>query len=152
MRIYVSAKYEILAKKGDGLQRIIDACGGAQEAFQIMLLEHLDNLAEASSKAISNIKFDKVVVWENGGQDGKGSTSKFLSSMAHTLPPMLQVMQDIGGVTIPESLVKLAGEQSTDGADIAPLMAAVEETPQPSVADTTPEDTSAGDDNPGTDG
>ena len=25
-------------------------------------LEHLDNLAEASAKAISNIKFDKVVV------------------------------------------------------------------------------------------
>ena len=33
------------------------------------MLEHLDNLAEASAKAISNIKFDKVVVWENGGAE-----------------------------------------------------------------------------------
>jgi flotillin len=56
-------QFEILAKKGDGLRRIIDACGGSKEAFQILMLEHLDNLAEASSRAISNIKFDKIVVW-----------------------------------------------------------------------------------------
>jgi flotillin len=30
--------------------------------------------------------------------------------MAGTLPPMLQVMRDIGGIDIPESLAKLAGE------------------------------------------
>jgi flotillin len=30
--------------------------------------------------------------------------------MAGTLPPMMQVMRDIGGVEIPESLAKLAGE------------------------------------------
>ena len=61
-------QYEILAKKGEGLQRIIEACGGAQQAFQLLMLEHLDKLAETSAQAISNIKFDKVVVWENGGQ------------------------------------------------------------------------------------
>ena len=101
-------QYEILAKKGDGLQRIVDACGGSKEAFQMLMLEHLDNLAEASAKAISNIKFDKVVVWENGGKNGAGNTADFLSSMAKTLPPMLQVMKDIGGVELPESLVKLS--------------------------------------------
>ena len=83
------------------------ACGGANEAFQMLMLEHLDNLAEASAKAISNIKFDKVVVWDNGDEDGKGSTAGFLSSMANTLPPMLKVMKDIGGVELPESLIKL---------------------------------------------
>ena len=60
-------QYEILAKKGEGLKQIIDACGGAQQAFQLLMLEHLDTLAETAAKAISNIKFDKVVVWENGG-------------------------------------------------------------------------------------
>lgn len=100
-------QYEILAKKGDGLKQIITACGGSKEAFQILLLEHLDNLAEASSRAISNIKFDKVVVWENGGKDGQGNTAGFLSNMANTLPPMLQVLKDIGGIELPESLVKL---------------------------------------------
>jgi flotillin len=102
--------YEILAKKGEGLKEIISACGGAKEAFQIMMLEHLDNLAEASAKAISNIKFDKIVVWENGGNNGRGATADFLSGMAKTLPPMMQVMKDIGGIELPESLVKLGGD------------------------------------------
>ncbi len=106
-------QYEMLAKKGEGLKEIIQACGGAKEAFQILLLEHLDNLAEASAKAISNIKFDKVVVWDQGNHDGRGSAAGFLSNMANTLPPMLKVMKDIGGVELPESLVKLTG----DGAD-----------------------------------
>ena len=60
-------QYEILAKKGEGLKQIVEACGGAKQAFQLMMLEHLDKLAETSAKAISNIKFDKIVVWENGG-------------------------------------------------------------------------------------
>ena len=101
--------YEILAKKGEGLQCIIDACGGAQEAFQMLMLEHFDNLVDASAKAISNIKFDKVVVWEGGGQDGTSSTANWLSNMARTLPPMMQVMKDIGGVDVPETLATLTG-------------------------------------------
>lgn len=109
--------YEILAKKGDGLQRIVDACGGSNEAFQMLLLEHLDTLADKAAQAISNIKFDKVIVWENGSgaKNGHSATSNFLSSMAHTLPPMLQVMKDIGGVELPESLIKLQDEIEGNG-------------------------------------
>jgi flotillin len=103
-------QYEVLAKKGDGLQRIVDACGGAKEAFQLLMLEHLDNLADASARAISNIKFDKVVVWENGGHNGRSNTADFLSGLAKTLPPMMQVMRDIGGVELPESLVRFSGD------------------------------------------
>lgn len=112
-------QYEILAKKGDGLKQIIDACGGADKAFQMMLLEHLDHLADASAKAISSIKFDKVVVWENGGNtNGTSATSNFLQSFARTLPPMLQTMKDIGGVEIPESFVKISSDK-TDAAAAA---------------------------------
>ncbi|MBN2309544.1 MAG: flotillin family protein [Candidatus Hydrogenedentes bacterium] len=116
-RLEAEAKgqYEILAKKGDGLQRIVDACGGAQDAFQMLMLEHLDNLAGSAAQAISNIKFDKVIVWENGLQDGHSNTAGFLSSMARTLPPMLQVMRDIGGIEMPEYLAKLAGEEAPGG-------------------------------------
>jgi flotillin len=106
-------QYEILAKKGEGLKLIVEACGGAQQAFQLMMLEHLDKLAETSAKAISNIKFDKVVVWENGGSDGRSNTADFLHKMAGSLPPMMQVMRDIGGVDIPTSLATLVG---ADGA------------------------------------
>jgi flotillin len=105
-------QYEIMAKKGEGLQRIVEACGGSKEAFQMLMLEHLDNLTEASSKAISNIKFDKVVVWENGGSNGRSNTADFLSGMARTLPPMMQVLRDIGGVELPDSLMKLGANPS----------------------------------------
>ncbi|HEV3003117.1 MAG TPA: SPFH domain-containing protein [Pirellulales bacterium] len=106
-------QFEILAKKGEGLREIISACGGAQQAFQLLMLEHLDHLAQVSAKAISNIKFDKVVVWENGGQNGTTNTASFLQGMARTLPPMMQVLKDIGGVELPDSLVKLG---QSDGA------------------------------------
>jgi flotillin len=106
-------QYEILAKKGEGLKRIIDACGGSQQAFQMLLLEHLDTLAHTSAHAIANIKFDKVVVWEggnNGQANGTSNTSNFLHSLARTMPPILHVMKDIGGVEVPEYFARLAGE------------------------------------------
>jgi flotillin len=109
--------YEILAKKGEGLKQIVAACGGAKEAFQLMMLEHFDKLAETSAKAISNIKFDKIIVWENGGQNGRSTTADFLHKMAGTLPPMLQVMRDIGGVEIPDSLAKLVGDEGPSAGD-----------------------------------
>ena len=92
-------QYEILAKKADALREVVQACGGAKEAFQLMMIEHLDTLAETSAKAISNIKFDKVVVWD-GGANG-GATSGFLQNMANTLPPMMNVLRDIAGVELP---------------------------------------------------
>jgi len=122
-------QYEILAKKGEGLRAIIDACGGAQQAFQMMMLEHFDDLVEASAKAISNIKFDKVVVWEGGnGKNGTSSTASWLHEMSRTLPPMLQVMKDIGGIEVPETLAQLAGTEK--GAQPAEP-AAAESAPKP---------------------
>jgi flotillin len=112
-------QYEILAKKGEGLQRIIEACGSSEQAFKMLMLEHFDHLVEASSKAISNIKFDKVVVWEGGGQNGASATSSWLHNMARTLPPMMQVMKDIGGIEFPERFVNL-GESKVEPAAAKP--------------------------------
>jgi len=104
-------QYEVLAKKGEGLRRIIEACGGAPQAFQLLMLEHLDALAQTAAKAISNIKFDKVIVWENGGNgNGTTNTAHFLQSLARTMPPMMQVLKDIGGVDLPEYIAKLTPE------------------------------------------
>ena len=97
-------EYEILARKGDGLRRIIDACGSADAAFRLLMLEHFDNLIESSATAISNIKFDKIVVWDGNGKDGTTATSNWLSGMARTLPPILEVMKEVAGVDIMEAL------------------------------------------------
>ena len=63
--------------------------------FQLLMLEHLDTLANTAAQAISNIKFDKVIVWEGGGKNGNGdgtsNTSQFLQSMARSMPPMMQI-------------------------------------------------------------
>ncbi|QDU61130.1 Inner membrane protein YqiK [Planctomycetes bacterium Pan216] len=124
-------QYETLSKKAEGLGEIISACGGPQAAFQLLMLEHLDELSRTASEAISNIKFDKVIVWENGGQNGNGATAGFLQNMAKTLPPVLQIMEQIGGVKMPEYFGEMVEEhkgeptQSGNGAS--------------TVADATPE-------------
>ena len=122
MRLEAEARgqYEILAKKAEGMRMLVDAAGGAKEAFQLMMLEHLDTLAETSAKAISNIKFDKVIVWDGG--DG-AAPAGFLQNMAKTLPPMMHVLRDIAGVELPSYLGKL--DSDGGGVSVPPKAAGV---------------------------
>lgn len=126
-------QYEMLAKKADGLRQIVSAAGGSREAFQLLMLEHLDNLAETAATAISNIKMDKVVVWDSGNG---ASTSNFISGIANSLPPMMDVIQNIGGVELPGLFGKLVNENgaSTPDAIAVPKIVAAEE-PEPASAD-----------------
>jgi len=112
-------QYEILAKKADALRQMVDAAGGAQHAYQLLMLEHLDTLAETASKAISNIKFDKVVVWEGGGQP-HGATAGFIQNMGKMMPPMMQVLRDIGGVELPSYMGTIKAEADGGGKEIVP--------------------------------
>ncbi|MHC4939270.1 MAG: flotillin family protein [Planctomycetota bacterium] len=107
-------QYEILQKKGQGFAEIVSACGDAQAAFQMLMLEHLDHLSETAAKAISNIKFDKVVVWDGGGSDGANATSNFLRGLGRTLPPMMHMMKDVGGVEMPKYFGKLEGADDAE--------------------------------------
>ena len=101
-------QYEILAKKGEGFKQIIEACGGAQQAFQLLMLEHIDAMTAASATAISNIKFDKIVVWEGGGANGSSSTANFLQNLTRSMPPMMQVLKDVAGIELPDTLLKVS--------------------------------------------
>lgn len=122
--------YEKLRQKGEGLREIVNACGDADAAFRMLMLDHIDNLARTSAEAISKIKFDKIVVWENGGagsEKGKSSTANFLSGMANVLPPMLHTMKDIAGIELPEYLVRInedvpaqGRQQDADGSEKTP--------------------------------
>ncbi|MFT5289338.1 MAG: flotillin [Planctomycetota bacterium] len=119
-------QYEILAKKGEGLRMIVDSCGGAQAAFQMLMLEHMDHLSETAAKAIANVKFDKVIVWDNGqGGEGGNAATGFLKGMAGALPPMMQIMKDIGGVEMPEFFGKLVGDDGKTAAASAVASAPV---------------------------
>jgi flotillin len=108
-------QYEIMSKKAEAMKELVDAAGGAKEAFQLLMIEHLDTLAETSAKAISNIKFDKVVVWDGGGGTGTAGASGFLQSMARTLPPMMHVLQDIAGVELPNYMPRMTDGKADAG-------------------------------------
>lgn len=132
-------QYEILKKKGEGLKAIVEACGGAREAFQMLMLDHFDELIAASAQAISSIKFDKVVVWDGAGSSSNGApgetaTSNWLRNMAKTLPPMLEVMKEIGGVEFPEILGKIGAPEAVDAQPTTQSEAA-SEAEEPDVAD-----------------
>ena len=54
--------------------------------------------AETSAAAVSNIKFDKVVVWDggNGGGAGEGNaTSNFIRGLAKSLPPTADILKEV---------------------------------------------------------
>ena len=111
-------QYEIMAKKAEALKQLVEAAGGAKEAYQLLMLEHLDTLAETSATAIANIMFDKGVVWDAGGQ-GAG-TAGFLQNMTKALPPMMHVLKDIAGVELPGYLGALAKEDGAPSAVVPP--------------------------------
>merc|ERR1712008_170669 len=95
-------QYELLQKKAAGLRQLVEGCGGPEGAFKLLLLEHIDKLAETSATAISKIKFDKVVVWDGGSSGSKdgSAVSRFVQDLAGTLPPTLEVLKEIAGVDV----------------------------------------------------
>lgn len=71
------------------MKMMVDAAGGPKEAFQMMMLEHIDHLAETGAKAISNLKIDKVMVWDGARGDGSNATANFVKGLANALPPTM---------------------------------------------------------------
>ncbi|HEX2718274.1 MAG TPA: SPFH domain-containing protein [Gemmatimonadaceae bacterium] len=109
-------QYEIMAKRAEGLRQVVEAAGGdPKAAFQLLLLDHIPQLAETTAKAISNIKFDKVVVWEGGNANGEGATAGFIQNLARTMPPMMQVLRDVAGVELPSYLGTMVPEAKVGG-------------------------------------
>lgn len=112
-------EYEMLARKAEGLGMLVQNCGGPDKAFQLLMLDQLQPLARESAKAISNIKFDKVVVWDGGSSDGKGGSaaSNFVRGLTGAVPPALDVLKHVGGFEgidklMPSSLMAAAGAGS----------------------------------------
>ncbi|MEN8376741.1 MAG: SPFH domain-containing protein [Gemmatimonadota bacterium] len=111
-------EYEKLSKKADGLRAIVAACGGADEAYRLLVLEHLDHLADTAADAISNIKFDKVVMWGGANGEGAGVTS-FVTDLMSAVPPALQTMMDIGGVRVSDGILQVIEDAEVVGAGAA---------------------------------
>ena len=106
-------QFEIMSRKADAIARMVQAAGGdPKAAFQLMMVEQLPALAQTAATAISNIKFDKVVVWEGGNASGDGAavggSAGFIQNLARSMPPMMQVLRDVAGVEMPTFLGTMA--------------------------------------------
>lgn len=98
--------YEILQKQAEGFSQIVKATGGnTRDAVLMLIADKLPELVETQVEAIKNIKIDKVTVWENGSGDENGgnSTSKFISGLYRSVPPMNDLF-NMAGMELPSYL------------------------------------------------
>jgi flotillin len=103
-------EYEVLSRRSEALGQLVEKAGGAREAFQLLMVDQIPLLAESAAKAISNIKFDKVVVWEGGNANGPSGTAGFIQNMAKSMPPMMEVLRTVAGVELPAFLGTMTAE------------------------------------------
>lgn len=108
---------EILTKQADGFSQIVEAAGGnAKDALMLMLADKMENLMKVQVEAISNLKIDKVTVWDSGagaGKDGKSSTANFLSGLLKSIPPMNE-MFEMAGMELPDYLGKKIDDEPAE--------------------------------------
>jgi len=107
---------EILKKKAEGFAEMVKAANGdAEKAAMLLIVEQLPEIVRAQAEAISNIKFDKVVVWDGGGSGrGDGSAaSSWLGSFTKMLPAMHDVCE-MAGISLPEFLGKIKEQENAE--------------------------------------
>jgi flotillin len=111
--------YEILHKQADGFDEIVKATGGnPRDAVLMLIADKLPELVKTQVEAIKNIKIDKVTVWEGGNnQDGNSSTSKFISSLYKSVPPMGELF-NMAGMDLPSYLGNVKEKEKHDSEHI----------------------------------
>ena len=103
---------EILVKKAEGFREIVAAANGdADAAARLMIVDKIDAIVSAQAQAISNIDFDKVVVYDGGNGDAVGN---FLGGLTHALPS-LHELANMAGVELPEFLGRLRESSGSSG-------------------------------------
>ncbi len=100
-----------LQAKAQGFGEIVQSSGGAaDDATLLLVTEQLPQLIEEQVKAISNLKIDKVTVWDSGkGDGGKSDTANFMSGLVGALPPLHDLTKNVG-IELPEFLGKLSSD------------------------------------------
>jgi len=106
-----NGNYEILTKQAEGFKKIVEAAGGdVKSAIQLMIADRIDELVKIQVEAISNLKIDKVTVWDSMGGDGKSpATANFLAGMLKSVPPLNEMFK-MAGMEIPQYLGSNIGD------------------------------------------
>ena len=93
--------------EAEGLRKVLDAkaqgtsrwcsCIVMRAAATLLMIEKLDGIVEKQVDAISNLKIDKITVWDSGSGNKDGSTtSNFYLNMMKSLPPLHDVAKMAG--------------------------------------------------------
>jgi flotillin len=102
----------VLEAKAAGYSQLVASAGGdARAAATLLMVEKMEELVARQTEAISNLKIDKITVWDSGnGANGEGgSTSNFISSLMQSIPPVHDVAK-MAGVELPEYLGHIKDE------------------------------------------
>jgi flotillin len=100
---------KVLEGKATGYRDLVTSCNGdAKAAATLLMIEKMEELVSKQVEAISNLKIDKITVWDSGS-GGSSSTANFLSSFIKSLPP-LQDLSTMVGLELPEYLGKMASK------------------------------------------
>ena len=100
----------VLEAKAAGYASLVQSAGGdAKAAATLLMVEKIEEIVGKQVEAISNLKIDKITVWDSaGGGNGEGSsTANFVSSLIHSLPPVHDVAKMVG-VDLPDYLGKVS--------------------------------------------
>jgi flotillin len=101
---------KLLEAKANGYREILASTGGdAAAAGTLLLIEKLESLVAKQTEAISNLKIDKITVWENGGAENGGAMSNFVRNFIGTLPPIHELASQVG-IELPHYLGNLSKE------------------------------------------
>ncbi len=95
----------------------------------LLVTEQLPSLVAEQVKAISNLKIDQVVVWDNG----KGATARphrqVISGLVGSLPPLHEIARN-AGIRLPEYLGTMDAQAHPGAPPVAPPPAAPPAPPQ----------------------
>ena len=104
---------KLLESKAEGYRKLVESVGGdAQAASTLLMIEKLEELVARQVEAISNLKIDKITVWDSGGNGDGSSTSNFIANLFKSLPP-LQAISEMAGVQLPDYLGKVKGQDKS---------------------------------------
>ena len=111
MQAQAQGMREMMTKQAEGFAEIVKAAGGASDdAVRMMIADKLEELTKIQVEAISNLKIDKITVWDGGSASGdKSSTANFVSGLMKSVPPMQEIF-DMAGMKLPEYLGKPKNE------------------------------------------
>ena len=91
----------------------------------MLITEQLPTLVREQVNAISNLKIDKVTVWDSGkGANGKSGTADFVSGLISALPPLHDLARN-AGLDLPTYLGELQ-KQAANGDGSKAVAAPVE--------------------------